>query len=365
MTSKAPFLLAAALTALPGLALAQAVSGPYIDLGAGADLMQNQDFHPSGGTLPAARSYRFDAGPTGEASLGWGFGNGLRAEIECDYTNTHVRGVTFSQPLRAGGYEQQYGGFGNLYYDVPLPAGLPFALRPYLGLGAGYQELALHNVNSGVAGGPAGSVPTDAQAHGGFAYQGIAGIAAPLPFMPGLAMTVEYRMVGLTKPPTYFRGTTDEGAPLYSTPENTFNHEVLIGLRYALWQPAPLPPPAEPSPAAVPAPAPSRTYLVFFDWDKADLTARARQIIADAAQASTHVQTTRIEVNGYTDLSGTARYNMGLSIRRAEAVRAQLMEDGVPEAEIATQGFGETHPLVPTAAGVREPQNRRVEIILK
>jgi outer membrane protein OmpA-like peptidoglycan-associated protein len=115
----------------------------------------------------------------------------------------------------------------------------------------------------------------------------------------------------------------------------------------------------------VPAPAPARTYLVFFDWDKSDLTARARQIISEAAQASTHVQTTRIEVNGYTDLSGTAKYNMGLSVRRADAVKAELIRDGVSSSEIYTQGFGESHPLVPTAQGVREPQNRRVEIILK
>jgi OOP family OmpA-OmpF porin len=72
------------------------------------------------------------------------------------------------------------------------------------------------------------------------------------------------------------------------------------------------------------------------------------------------VQYTRIEVNGYTDTSGTPQYNQGLSIRRAQAVAGELVRDGV----IGVQGFGETHPLVPTGAGVREPQNRRVEIII-
>ena len=109
---------------------------------------------------------------------------------------------------------------------------------------------------------------------------------------------------------------------------------------------------------------PARTYLVFFDWDRADLTARARQIIAEAAQASTRVQTSRIEVNGYTDLSGTAAYNQRLPVRRAESVAAELVHDGVPRSEIGIHGFGESSPLVPTAQGVREPQNRRVEIIL-
>jgi outer membrane protein OmpA-like peptidoglycan-associated protein len=138
----------------------------------------------------------------------------------------------------------------------------------------------------------------------------------------------------------------------------------LIGVRYAFGAPAPMEAPA-PAPVAAPAPAPVRTYLVFFDWDKADLTARARQIIAEAAQASTRVQTTRIEVDGYTDKSGTPAYNQALSVRRANAVAAELVRLGVEKQAISIQGFGETNPLVPTADGVREPQNRRVEIILK
>jgi len=55
----------------------------------------------------------------------------------------------------------------------------------------------------------------------------------------------------------------------------------------------------------------------------------------------------------------------GLSIRRVKAVQAELVRDVVPEAAIAIQGFGETHLLVPTGPGVREPQNHRVEIIIK
>jgi iron complex outermembrane receptor protein len=126
----------------------------------------------------------------------------------------------------------------------------------------------------------------------------------------------------------------------------------------------------EPLPAVAPPPPPVavepvRTYLVFFDWDRADLTERARQIVQAAAVASTHVQTTQIEVNGYTDLSGTVAYNKKLSIRRAESVETELVRDGVAKSEISIHGYGESHPLVPTAPGVREPQNRRVEIILK
>jgi outer membrane protein OmpA-like peptidoglycan-associated protein len=133
-----------------------------------------------------------------------------------------------------------------------------------------------------------------------------------------------------------------------------------IGLRLTFGQP---PPP--PAPALAPAPVAARSYLVFFDWDKATLTDRARQIIRDAADNSTKVQYTRIAVNGYTDTSGTPRYNQGLSVRRAQAVAAELIKDGVLANVITIQGFGDTHLLVPTGPGVREPQNRRVEIIIQ
>jgi len=143
-----------------------------------------------------------------------------------------------------------------------------------------------------------------------------------------------------------------------------FNHTFTLGLRYA-FNAAPPPPPPAPAPMVAPAPAPARTYLVFFDWDRADLTDRARQIIKEAAGASTRVTYTQIKVNGYTDLSGTAAYNQRLSVRRAQSVAAELVRDGVPRTAIAIQGFGESNPLVPTAKGVREPQNRRVEIVIQ
>jgi outer membrane protein OmpA-like peptidoglycan-associated protein len=116
---------------------------------------------------------------------------------------------------------------------------------------------------------------------------------------------------------------------------------------------------------AAPAPAPAKTYLVFFDWDKYNLTPRANQIIAEAASDSHSQSVTTIDVSGYTDTSGTPTYNQGLSERRAQAVAAQLVTDGVPQSEISIHAYGETHLLVPTGPGVREPQNRRVEIVLQ
>jgi OOP family OmpA-OmpF porin len=119
-------------------------------------------------------------------------------------------------------------------------------------------------------------------------------------------------------------------------------------------------------PIAVPPPPPKAAapdrYLVFFDWNKATLTPEARRVIASAAEAYKSTGKATIVATGYTDLSGPAAYNQKLSVRRADAVKAELVRLGVPATSITAIGRGESNPLVPTADGVREPQNRRVEI---
>ena len=128
---------------------------------------------------------------------------------------------------------------------------------------------------------------------------------------------------------------------------NQDNNSFLLGVRYAFNVAAPVP--VAPVAQTAPAPAPARSYLVFFDWDKATLTDRARQVVKEAADNSTSVQYTRIEVNGYTDTSGTHQYNQGLSVRRARGGAGRTgASDGVPQAAITIQGFGDTNLLVPT-----------------
>jgi len=117
-------------------------------------------------------------------------------------------------------------------------------------------------------------------------------------------------------------------------------------------------------PAAPKAAAPDR-FLVFFDWDKAVVTAEGRRVVAAAAEAYKTSGQATVVATGYTDLSGPPAYNYKLSERRAAAVKAELVRLGVPTTSIKTIGRGENDPLVPTADGVREPQNRRVEIQLQ
>ena len=120
-----------------------------------------------------------------------------------------------------------------------------------------------------------------------------------------------------------------------------------------------------PPPVAPPmvAPAVAHSYMVFFDFNKSDLTSDALTIVDQAAKNATPAKATTLTVTGHTDTVGSDAYNMRLSKRRAESVAARLEADGIPSSEIAIVAKGKHDLLVPTKDGVREPQNRRVTIV--
>lgn len=107
----------------------------------------------------------------------------------------------------------------------------------------------------------------------------------------------------------------------------------------------------------------SRSYLVFFDFDKSTLTPDAKEILSTLRKDAGNKNALTFEVTGHADRSGSDDYNLRLSERRAEAVKKELMMLGVGDENVMTQAKGESMPLVPTEDGVREPQNRRAEIV--
>lgn len=111
-----------------------------------------------------------------------------------------------------------------------------------------------------------------------------------------------------------------------------------------------------------PPPPPAREFTVYFDTNSATLSSSARDVVQQAAAAARQAPMTRIAVTGHTDTVGTARYNQGLSDRRAAVVRKELIAEGVPADEIVASGVGESQLAVPTAQGVNEPRNRCVVI---
>jgi outer membrane protein OmpA-like peptidoglycan-associated protein len=103
--------------------------------------------------------------------------------------------------------------------------------------------------------------------------------------------------------------------------------------------------------------------MVFFDFNKSDLTQQAQSIVDQAARNATPAKATELVVTGHTDTVGSDAYNMRLSRRRAESVAAELEKQGIKSSEIEIVAKGKQDLLVPTKDGVREPQNRRVTIV--
>lgn len=117
-----------------------------------------------------------------------------------------------------------------------------------------------------------------------------------------------------------------------------------------------------PPPPPPPVPCNTGPFIVFFDWDRSDITSEAATTLDSMAANFPACGNAGVNISGYTDRSGSDAYNQGLSERRAEAVRQYLGSRTVPAGSMTTRGFGESSPRVPTADGVRELQNRRVEI---
>jgi OOP family OmpA-OmpF porin len=350
---KTALLAATLLTSVSAAAMAQQTQGLYLSLGGGANFARDADV--SGPNVNT--EVGFDNGWVALAAIGYGFGNGLRLEFEPGYRDNDVdsvRGVT-----TAGGSVNVWSAMINALYDIPVN----FPVVPYVGAGIGYARVKADGVN--VAG---TTVVNDSD--NVFAYQGILGGAYRM--TENLKLGLEYRYFATLDP--------EFGTSVGTTVDSEYSaHSVLVALRWEFGAPArpqpavAVPPPAPPAPPApqvapapaAPAPGIQRSFLVFFDFDRSNITTEADRVIREAAANSKRGSVSRINVTGHADRSGSDRYNMGLSMRRADAVKAVLVREGIPENQIAVVARGESQPLVPTADGVREPQNRRVEIVLQ
>jgi Outer membrane protein and related peptidoglycan-associated (lipo)proteins len=104
-----------------------------------------------------------------------------------------------------------------------------------------------------------------------------------------------------------------------------------------------------------------RTFQVFFDHDRSTLSERAAEILQLAADSAKQSNAAGIYL---TVPAGASAYSHALSERRAQAIRAELVKDGVAAEAITDLAIDTAGELAPMADGVREPRNRRTEIIL-
>jgi outer membrane protein OmpA-like peptidoglycan-associated protein/opacity protein-like surface antigen len=381
--------MALASTALATPAVARDKSW-YVGIEGGVMLVNDSviDYNFTG---PPARSARdglaieyntgFDIDAIAGYDMGW-----WRLEGELGYKRASIDNFNVAAPagtypintaaaFSADGHVRVMSAMVNALVDFGDENGL----SGYVGVGGGYADVkhSLDLFQTTVTGTPPVTTTVDnsfSDGDGGLAYQVIAGIRTAL--SPTLDVGLKYRF--FHAPNVDFIDNRDAS---YSTAFRS--HSLLASLVYNFAPPPPPPPPVvvappPPPPAtqtcpdgsvilqteACPAPAVVQAgpFIVFFDWDKSDITPEAAAILDNAAAAYQQTGKAQVMLAGHADRSGSASYNVGLSQRRADAVRAYLAGRGVADGAMSTAAFGEERPLVQTEDGVREPQNRRVEI---
>jgi OOP family OmpA-OmpF porin len=314
------------------------------------------------------RQINYNAGFNAGVRAGYAWGP-WRFEGEYSYRNNNVSnsGQVVSPNGRTGFVES--GGsahsnaiMANAIYDFTL--GWP--ITPHIGGGIGAVDVYRSIGGTGTATAPNGTTvaftsPSFSGSKWGFGYQAIAGIRYLI--NPALAFDVDYRYFASTQETLSATKVTRTGACCAIGSVGNIKYgtqNVVASLTMMFGAPSPPPPPPPPAP---PPPPTHQVYLVFFDWDKYNITPEGMQIIEAAAAHYKAGGAVQIQVTGYTDLTGSPGYNPRLSERRANAVATVLERLGIPRNEMAVSGRGMNNPRVPTPIGVREPQNRRVEIV--
>jgi OmpA-OmpF porin, OOP family len=357
-------LIAAAAGALMTVpAVAQADEGWYFGAAAGYGGPGDSDVSVQGS---AGRAINGKGDWRQALSMGYDFADSWRVEAEAAHR--------FNDTGAIGGFEASQSDFHiwslmvNLFYEFS-PDGW---VHPYLGGGLGFASVdgSLQALDTGTRlPGPGLTTPSVAvvanEQDVSFVWQLIAGVGWHLG--DNFILDTQYR---------YF-STADLDYTGFAV-DALAGHEAWMGLRYVFNAPPPPPPPqvAPPPPPVAPPPPPRPTppppppacddvgFVVYFEWDRSNLTSQAQAVINQAISQARSCGVSSVAIDGHADRSGSASYNVGLSERRARAVRDEMVRLGVPASAIALQAFGESRPAVQTPDGVREPLNRRSEVLL-
>lgn len=290
--------------------------------------------------------------------LGYAFTNGFRLEGEVGHRFNRLEpfgtGLPTTDPSLATGDVHVWSAMVNAFFDLNKGG----SFQPYIGLGVGAAQVNAHAAS-------VGNVSRFDDESTSLAYQGLAGAAFSL--SPQLSLDIGYRY--FVVPELEFDGLAGGGSNIPASIDGDYDqHAATIGLRWQFAAPTPPapppPPPAPPPPTPVVQVCPVNEFKVYFEWDRSNLNADAVETINSAAARAKECNVSTVRVVGYTDTSGSPRYNIGLSNRRAAVVRDALVAAGIPATLIATEGLGETNLDKATADGVREPLNRRTAVTI-
>src|SRR3954454_3473870 len=338
----------------------------YVGGEGGWTWLNDATMHPTG-TLSTALGGRskkmsFSGGPLAGVRAGYEWGP-WRLEEEFAY---RINGIDSVGGIGVNGNRTSYAFMTNFIAGTNQWFNLGFPIDPYIGAGIGAVVLRdgwSAGPFTGAVATPFGPV-TGAQVSGTwasststqFGYQAIAGIRYNI--NPSLAFDIDYRYFATTDPS--FKVAKGKGGGSYSSETSSNNVMASFVVKFG----APPPPVVAPPLPPPPPPVQRKVFLVFFDWDRYTITPEGMGILQQAAAAFRAGGSVQIQVTGYTDRSGSPGYNQRLSERRASAVATALEGLGVPRSQMIVSGRGENDNRVPTADGVREPQNRRVEIVV-
>ena len=314
-------------------------TGWYVSMAAGVNWIQDGDFdYKSFGVLTSSNTADWDTGWAGSASVGYDFGNHWRAEFEVTYRHNDVDSICNGGGCSSSWEVWELSQMVNVLYDLHLGGNWSGAL----GAGIGGN---LVNLNPKAFGASDDDYV--------FAGQLIAQLAYQLSDRWQLYADYHFMLMSDPEPrvPFFSAGQTAE----FEKDE----HSLMIGIRFDLQRDGAAPPPDAPRSGDSP-----KEFIVFFGFNKSNLTAEAQSVVHEAAEAAREYGTATIVVIGHTDTSGSASYNLQLSIRRAAAVKSGLMREGIAAGMIKTSGKGETELMVQTGDRVKEPQNRRATISL-
>ncbi len=364
------FAAAATLAVAPA---AHAYQGFYGAIGAGLNYLQPDQDVESVGYAPAFDSEAdYKNGIGVYTALGYDWGNKYRGEIEFAYRQNDARhyagdGLGFAGwPVLDGDLQSR-----SIMFNIIRDFDTGGSLVPYLGLGIG--GASFKNQVTGADFGSGTLLIDDTNKR--LAYQAIAGIAVKL--AEGLALDLSYRYFAAAGTPK-FDGTID-GDPV-TIRHDYDTHSLFAGLRWNFGASTPAAPKFKDCwdgssvPVASDCPPNVGTkesanldplnVIVYFDYDKSNLTPEASNLIREAASRALANDVDTVVVSGHADRSGGSAYNQQLSERRASVVREALIANGISADKIRLEAYGEDKPAKPTADGVREPLNRRTEVVI-
>jgi outer membrane protein OmpA-like peptidoglycan-associated protein len=322
----------------------------YIEGDVGAGIAEDTDVKIRGNGRVARIQHDtpWDAGIV----VGKDFG-GFRLEADVNFReakNKNVADVTGAfgpgwRDYNDSGKISAWSGLVNALVDLGKDDGL----QAFAGGGIGFAATDSRSV--------AGNVVLVDDRELGLAFQGLAGVRYPISSHVDLGLKYRY----YTAPGIKTFGSGEFLKHKFVT------HTVAVTLAYNVGGAEPPAPAYAPPPPPPPPPPPvvecnKGPYIVFFDWDKSDITPEAATVLDNAVTAYGNCASVPVMLAGHADRSGKPRYNQGLSERRNTQVRGYLTARGIADGSITSQAFGESMPRVPTADGVRELQNRRVEI---